>query len=140
METSSKIFLCSFVLIQKNQKIKTANKLLNFYSISWQRINSSRLLLYSFERDSNSILCFSFHYVKIFNVIYLRSLLPTIFNPECLQFRHFKGNRLSSCEMTIASRRHFNFNSHLKFLLRLKKKAVLRKRFKPGLQVPLTNR
>ena len=34
-------FICTFVLIQKYQKIKTANKSLKFYSITLQKKNSS---------------------------------------------------------------------------------------------------
>jgi len=40
METISKLILFSFLLKEKKQKFKTANKLLNFCFISWQRINS----------------------------------------------------------------------------------------------------
>ena len=34
-------FICTFVLIQKYQKIKTANKSLKFHSITLQKKNSS---------------------------------------------------------------------------------------------------
>ena len=57
-------FICTFVLIQKYQKIKTANKSLKFYSITLRKINSLR---------SDNIFRLTLHYVKFFNVIYLRS-------------------------------------------------------------------
>ena len=57
-------FTCTFVLIQKYQKIKTANKSLKFYSITLRKINSLR---------SDNIFRLTLHYVKFLNVIYLRS-------------------------------------------------------------------
>ena len=57
---------CSFVLIQKNQKIKTTNKSLKLYCIPLRKINSLR---------ADRIIRLTLHYIKFFNVIYLRSEL-----------------------------------------------------------------
>ncbi len=78
-ETVTLIIFCSFLLKEKNQKFKAANKSLKFYFIPLQKKNSSRLNVKSIERDSDSFFCLTclagrqaLHSIKFFNAIYLR--------------------------------------------------------------------
>jgi hypothetical protein len=63
-KVAKKIFHCTFLLIEKYQKIKTANKFLKLFSIPLKKNNSSRLIF------SNSGTQTDFSFVASFQIIF----------------------------------------------------------------------